>query len=49
MVERHEAIYTNQDVEQVRVLTLNKGEHKDEILYRLKKGKLKKFCSFINL
>lgn len=27
--------------EHVRVLTLNKGEHQDGILYRVKKGKIK--------
>lgn len=28
----------NHDSEQIRVLTLNNGEHLDGILYRLKKG-----------
>lgn len=28
----------SQDSQQVRVLTINKGEHLDGILYRLKKG-----------
>lgn len=28
----------SQNVEQIRVLSLNKGEHQDGTLYRLKKG-----------
>lgn len=34
----HMSTTENHECEQIRVLTLNNGEHLDGILYRLKKG-----------